>query len=303
MAVRSVGLTKAYGERRAVDSIDLAIPRGVVSGFVGPNGAGKTTTIRMLLGLIRPSQGTGTVLGHDLSTPAAYLSRVGALVEGPAMTPTLSGRRNLRVLTVLVGLPDSRVDEVLTIVGLAQRADEPFKSYSLGMRQRLAIAAALLPDPQLLVLDEPTNGLDPAGIVQIRQLLRELADQGMTVLVSSHLLAEIEAVCDHLVMIRQGRLVFQGTTEQLLALQRPGVVVAPEHGYDLPRLASAVRAIGHGVAVHDGYLLVDADETQAGLLNQVAWQSGITLARLEIRQASLEEAFFALTGNATGDVA
>jgi ABC-2 type transport system ATP-binding protein len=161
LAIRTSGLTKRYGSRAVVDGIDLELPRGIISGFVGPNGAGKTTTLRMLLGLIRPSAGSGEVLGAPITTPAAYLARVGALIESPAFYPTVSGRRNLEILAALGRHDRRRADALLDQVGLAGRGGDAFKSYSLGMKQRLGIAAALLPDPELLVLDEPTNGLDP----------------------------------------------------------------------------------------------------------------------------------------------
>ena len=223
------GLTKRFGKRLAVDGLDLRIPAGSITGFVGQNGAGKTTTIRMLLGLIRPTAGTGTVLGHPLGRTSAYLARVGALIEGPTFYPSLSGRENLMVLARLGGLEHARVDEVLVRVGLGPRRLDPFRTYSLGMRQRLGIAAALLPRPELLVLDEPTNGLDPHGIAEIRAMLRSFADEGMTVFVSSHLLAEIQQICEHLVVIEAGRLLFQGGVEELLAARAPELVVRTEN--------------------------------------------------------------------------
>src|ERR1700748_3063079 len=206
LAVSTVGLTKRFGDRTVVDGVNLAIPRGSVCGFVGPNGAGKTTTIRMLLGLIRPTAGSGLVLGGSLADPASYLGRVGALIESPAFYPQLSGRDNLRALARLGRIPLSAVDPALERAGLSARAGDRYRTYSLARKQRLGIAAALLPGPELLVLDEPTNGLDPAGIVEMRGLIRSFADDGITVLVSSHLIAEIEQVCDHVVMIRGGRL-------------------------------------------------------------------------------------------------
>ena len=219
-AVVTRGLTKRFGKRLAVDGLDLLIPAGSITGFVGQNGAGKTTTIRMLLGLIRPSAGTGTVLGHPLGHAREY-PRVGrALIEGPTFYPTLSGRENLLVLARLGGIVNRRVDEVLERVGLGPRALDPFRTYSLGMRQRLGIGAVLLPKPELLVLDEPTNGLDPHGIAEIRAMLRSFADEGMTVFVSSHLLAEIQQICEHLVVIDAGRLLFQGGVAELLAAPR-----------------------------------------------------------------------------------
>ncbi len=219
LAVVTLGLTKEFGDRRVVDSLDLTIPSGSVCGFVGPNGAGKTTTIRMLLGLIRPTSGEGQILDGDIRFPSSYLARVGALIESPAFYPALSGRDNLVVLTRLGQLPSSTIDNVLERVGLADRSADRFSRYSLGMKQRLGIAAALLADPSLLILDEPTNGLDPAGIVEMRTLIRSLADEGMTIFVSSHLLSEIGHICDHVVMIRSGRNVFQGSVDELRGMR------------------------------------------------------------------------------------
>ncbi len=204
------GLTKRYGARVAVDALTVELPRGVVAGFIGPNGAGKTTTMAMLLGLVRPSAGTGTVLGEPLHRPERYLSRVGALVEGPALWPALTGTQNLRALARLGGHDEAHIPALLDLVGLRDRAEDRFGSYSLGMKQRLGIAAALLGDPGLLVLDEPTNGLDPVGMSEMRDLIGRLAADDRTVLVSSHLLSELEQVSDWLLVIDQGRLVYAG---------------------------------------------------------------------------------------------
>jgi ABC-2 type transport system ATP-binding protein len=236
-AIRTQGLTKRYGSRAAVDQLTIQVPTGVVAGFVGLNGAGKTTTIRMLLGLITPSDGSAEVLGQPISHPAAYLHQVGAMIEGPAFYPTLSGRKNLEVLAVLGGHPKTRIGQLLELVGLAERASDRYGSYSLGMKQRLGIAAALLPDPALLVLDEPANGLDPAGIIEIRSLLRGLADDGTTVFVSSHLLGEVEQISDWLVMIDQGRLLYDGPIDQILDRQQAELVVATEQPGELGTVA------------------------------------------------------------------
>ena len=226
LAVSTTGLTKRFGERTVVDKVALTIPRGSVCGFVGPNGAGKTTTIRMLLGLVRPTAGSGSILGGSLADPATYLHKVGALIESPAFYPQLSGRDNLKALARLGRISLSAVAPALERAGLSARADDRYRTYSLGMKQRLGIAAALLPGPELLILDEPTNGLDPAGIVETRGLIRSFADDGITVLVSSHLISEIEQICDHVVMIRAGRLVHQGSVAELQAAQRPDFLVA-----------------------------------------------------------------------------
>ena len=304
LAVATRGLTKRFGARTVVDHLDIAIPAGSVCGFVGPNGAGKTTTIRMLLGLIRPTEGTGTVLGQPLTNPAGYLPRVGALVEAPAFYPTLSGRANLLALARLAGIGPTRVDPALERVGLAERSGDAFKRYSLGMKQRLGIAAALLVNPSLLVLDEPANGLDPAGIVEVRRLMRSFADDGITVFVSSHLLGEIEHICDHLLMIQEGRLVFQGPVAELFASQIAGLLARPERPEQAEVLVGLVEQAGHrarpALQEPPGTLAVDADASWAAELNRLASAAGITLVHLSERPRRLEEAFFALTGGANG---
>jgi ABC-2 type transport system ATP-binding protein len=288
-------LTKRYKEVLAVDSVDINLPAGVVGGFVGPNGAGKTTTIQLLLGLVRPTSGQARVLGESIEHPERYLRRVGALIESPSFYPALSGRRNLEVLTRLGRLDKSRIDTVLAQVELTARADDRVKTYSLGMNQRLGVAAALLPDPDLVILDEPTNGLDPAGIREMRSVMRGLADRGITVLVSSHLLREIEAICDHLMMIDHGRIVFQGPIGGLLEAQNSGIVARPEHTTDLEKLLALCLAAGKQARIDDDVLRVSAEESWAAELNRQAFAAGITLSGLEVTRASLEEAFFAIT--------
>ncbi|HEY0938206.1 MAG TPA: ABC transporter ATP-binding protein [Trebonia sp.] len=300
LAVRTEGLTKRFGDRTVVDGVGLAIPRGAVCGFVGPNGAGKTTTIRMLLGLIRPSAGAGSILGESLADPGAYLHRVGALIEAPAFYPQLSGQDNLKVLARLGQIPDSAILPALDRTGMMARALDKYRSYSLGMKQRLGIAAALLPDPELLILDEPTNGLDPAGIVEMRGLIRSFADDGITVLVSSHLIAEIEQVCDYIVMIRGGRLVHQGPVAELAGTQHPDIVLAPEHPGDLEPLLRFLEAAGlQAASAADGTAVVAASSSSAAELNRLAARGGITLRQISERTRSLEDVFFQLTGTET----
>ena len=295
-ALETAGLSKRYGERFAVDHVDISLPAGVVSGFVGPNGAGKTTTILMLLGLVRPTDGTGQVLGHPITDPAAYLPRVGALIEAPLFYPTLSGRRNLEVLTRLGRLDRARIAQVLEQVELADRANDLVRSYSLGMKQRLGIAAALLPEPDLVILDEPTNGLDPAGIREIRELLKGLTERGITVFVSSHLLAEIEAICQHLVMIDKGKIVFQGGIENLLAAQQSALIATPEHAKDVPALIALCEQAGKEASADGESVRVQSAADWAAELNRAAMAAGITLMGLQATRASLEEAFFSVTG-------
>jgi ABC-2 type transport system ATP-binding protein len=304
LAVLTTGLTKRFGDRTVVDDVALAIPSGSVCGFVGPNGAGKTTTIRMLLGLVRPTSGSGTILGGSLAEPGTYLDKVGALIEAPAFYPQLSGRENLKALARLGRLPQAAVEEVLQRSGLLARAGDRYRSYSLGMKQRLGIAAAMLAGPELLILDEPTNGLDPAGIVEMRALIRSFAEDGITVLVSSHLISEIEQICDYVVMIRAGRLVHQGSVDVLRAAQQAELLIASEHDADRDRLAGLLQQAGCTVTPGDttGVLLVEESGISAAEVNRLAARNGITLRQLGERTRSLERAFFALTGSKSADV-
>jgi ABC-2 type transport system ATP-binding protein len=215
-AIETQGLSKHFGKRTAVDRLTISVPAGTITGFIGPNGAGKTTTIRLLLGLIRPDSGSATILGQPLSNPLGYLPRVGALIEAPAFYPSLSAQTNLDVLARLGGYASSRMRDVLDLVELSDRAHDRVGSYSLGMKQRLGVAMALLPDPDLLILDEPANGLDPLGIIGTRDLLRRLREQGKTIFLSSHLLGELEQVADWLVMLHQGKALYNGPARTFL---------------------------------------------------------------------------------------
>jgi ABC-2 type transport system ATP-binding protein len=294
------GLTKRYGGRVAVDSLNLEVPAGVVAGFIGPNGAGKTTTMAMLLGLVAPTAGSATVLGSSLDDPAAYLGRVGALIETPAFWPGLTGIENLRILATLGGHDPSGIPGLLELVGLDGRGGDRFGQYSLGMKQRLGVAAALLGDPELLVLDEPTNGLDPAGINEIRQFILELADGERTVLVSSHILSELEHIADWLIVINDGSLLYQGPAERFLGRVPTVIALAPEQDGDLDRLAELIRAEGHDFRSEDDQLAVPVDETDAravaAALNKTALAHGIVLAELHVRRPSLESQYLAAVG-------
>ncbi len=301
--ITTTGLTRRFGPITALDGLTLDLPTAGVIGLVGPNGSGKSTLIRILLGLIRPTEGAATVLGLPITNPAEYAARVGVLIESPAFVPGLSARANLVSLARLRGLPLARVDAVLTQVGLNGRDGEPVKRFSLGMKQRLGIAAALLSDPELLILDEPTNGLDPAGIVEIRELLRDLGRNGRTVVVSSHQLSEIEAVCDHLVVIRFGKLVFSGPMAEMLKRTREHIDIAPEHAGDTDRLAAALTEDGWAVAVVDDVLRVTASISRSADLNRAATAAGVTLRRLELAQDNLEEIFLEMTGRTDGELA
>lgn len=296
LAISVSDLSKRYGERVAVSHANFDVPMGTVCGFVGPNGSGKTTTMRMLLGLISPSGGSGMVLGQPISDPAKYLDRVGAMIEGPAFYPALSGAENLRVLATLGGHPQDQVQSLLDRVGLGDRGKSKYKTYSLGMKQRLGIAAALLPSPQLLVLDEPTNGLDPAGIQEVRDLMRSLANEGTTVFVSSHLLAEIEMISDSLVMLREGEVIFAGKTHDLLLQQQPMILAKSGDPTDLPRLLQIAKEAGHEGSIIGGVAHILGPREWASTLNRLAFESGIVLAQLSPALPTLEETFFEMTG-------
>jgi ABC-2 type transport system ATP-binding protein len=296
-------LSKHYGRRAAVDELTFDLPRGVVAGFIGPNGAGKTTTMAMLLGLVRPTSGGGTVLGESLDRPDRYLGRVGALVEGPALWPALTADENLRALAHLSGLSARRIPEVLDIVGLTDRAGDRFGEYSLGMKQRLGIAGALLGDPALLVLDEPANGLDPVGMSEMRDLLGRLADEDRTVLVSSHVLSELEQISDWLLIINDGRLVYAGEAAGFEAQASMEILLAPADLDQLLALADIVSAAGLVAGRADDELVVSVNghdpRTLAASLNGAAAAAGIVLAELHVRRPSLEANYFrALEGEA-----
>jgi ABC-2 type transport system ATP-binding protein len=301
--VTTSSLTRRFGSVTALDRLTVELPAAGVIGLVGPNGSGKSTLIRILLGLIRPTSGSASVLGSGIGSPARYASRVGALVESPAFLPGLSARTNLVSLARLRRLPMERVDAVLAQVGLVGRDREPVKRFSLGMKQRLGIAAALLADPELLILDEPTNGLDPAGMVEIRELLRDLGREGRTVIVSSHQLSEIEAVCDHLVVIRFGELIFSGPMAEMMKRTREHIDVAAEHAADVDRLEAALVAGGWSVTPVDDVLRVSAAADRAADLNRAAAAAGITLGRLVVAQDNLEEIFLEMTGRVDGELA
>jgi len=312
VVVETVGLTRRFGALAALDDVGLTLPAGGVVGLVGPNGSGKSTLIRILLGLLRATEGAASVFGEPVSAPQAYAARVGALIENPAFVPGLSARTNLISLARLRGLPPTRVEEVMEVVGLVGRGREPVKQFSLGMKQRLGIAAALLGDPELLVLDEPTNGLDPAGIVEIRRLLHSLSQAGRTVVVSSHLLSEIESVCSYLVVIRFGVLIYAGPMADLLDQTDSRVEVQPELSSDRQRLQLVLTDAGWQVnpGLDDGLQVTGARrsvsdaETGGGVgrstaaeINRVAAAAGITLAGLSISRASLESVFLEMTGD------
>lgn len=296
-AISVSDLSKKYDDRLAVSHINFEVPLGTVCGFVGPNGSGKTTTMRMLLGLISPTTGKGHILDQPIEHPEKYLSRVGAMIEGPAFYPALSGQENLMVLAKLGGFPTDRVQSLLEKVGLGDRAKSKYKTYSLGMKQRLGIAAALLPQPKLLMLDEPTNGLDPEGIQEVRALLRDLANQGTTVFVSSHLLSELEIISDYIVMLRKGEIVFAGLIGDLMRKQQPTIIAKSLLHSDLARILEIAENSGHPAVIRDDAVHILAQIDWAPVLNKAAFAAGITLAQLSPQLPNLEETFFEMTGD------
>jgi ABC-2 type transport system ATP-binding protein len=298
-AISVSNLSKRYGDVIAVNNASFEVPIGTICGFVGPNGSGKTTTIRMLLGLIKPSEGSGSIIGNSISHPERYLKDVGAMIEGPAFYPALSGIENLKVFAKLGGIPLERCQELLELVGLGDRGKDKYKNYSLGMKQRLGIAAALLPNPKLLILDEPTNGLDPAGIQEVRDLLEKLAANGVTVFVSSHLLSELEMISKYLVMLRNGEVVFAGPMKELLHRSKPSIIAKPTSINSLDFLSGLIEKTGHRAIVEADHVRVDADETFAATINKLAFESGIVLTQLTPMRPSLEETFFELTDGDT----
>ena len=295
-AITASDLTKNYGERAALSHGSFEVPAGSICGFVGPNGSGKTTTIRMLLGLIKPSGGSATVLGESIKHPEKYLPSVGAMIEGPAFYPALSGRENLKVLAELGGFPLSRVDELLEKVDLADRGGSKFKTYSLGMKQRLGIAAALLPNPELLILDEPTNGLDPEGIQEVRALLRSLANDGTSVFVSSHLLSELELISDYLGMLRKGEVVLTGKMTDLMLDQQPVIIAKGSNDSQLVTLLAIAEAAGHRAMIRESAVHIEGPANWAQDFNRAAFDEGITLSQLTPQLPNLEETFFEMTG-------
>jgi ABC-2 type transport system ATP-binding protein len=292
------GLTKRYGRRAAVDRLSFAIPTGTVAGLIGPNGAGKTTLMAMLLGLVHPTSGSGTVLGEPLGKPGRYLSRVGALIESPAFHPAVSGIGNLRSLAVLGKHSEKNIPDLIELVGLAGRGHDRVGSYSTGMKQRLGIAAALLGDPELIILDEPTNGLDPVGMQDVRRLVGEIAKGGRTILVSSHLLSELEQVCDWLIVIDHGGLVHLGTPESL-ASAGEALVLRTADPADTPMLRTMVNSTNLRVEVDgdDVLVMLDGAVDPARLaeeINRRAHTAGIVLSELHYRRADLEARYLNL---------
>jgi ABC-2 type transport system ATP-binding protein len=299
-AVVAESLTKRFGSHTVVDQVSFAVPTGMVAGLIGPNGAGKTTIMGMLLGLVRPTRGTAWVLGSDVASRSEYLPRVGSLIESPAFHPGVSAVDNLRALAILGGHSSERVDDLIDLVGLSGRGGDRYGSYSLGMKQRLGIAASLIGDPELVILDEPTNGLDPMGMQDVRRLITRIADGGRTVIVSSHLLAELEAVCDWLVVVDRGGLVHSGPAHTLGGADDALVVAAGRDCAD--QLGTVIRGLDRELAIHDpdtGAWRVVLDQSEdahqvAASINCAAHQAGIVVHELHHARANLESRYLDL---------
>ena len=295
------GLRKEYRTRwartkiAAVDGLDLAVPEGGVFGFLGPNGSGKTTTIRCLLGLVRPTGGRAAVFGIDVTSGLhPTVRRVGSIVETPAFFPTMSGRKNLLLLAAVDKIGRQRVDDVLDRVGLADRAGDLVRRYSLGMRQRLGLAAALLKDPALLIFDEPANGLDPAGIREIRELMRGLGREGRTVFVSSHLLSEVEQTCDAVAILAKGRCVVAGPVHEVLGGEDGGALVVRVD--DLASATATLLRAGIPAERRDEHLRVMLPPEAAARVTEVLGREGLWVTELRLDEARLEDMFLELTG-------
>ncbi len=296
--IETRALTKRFGDRAAVDRVDLVVPAGTAFGFLGPNGAGKTTLIRTLLGLTRPSSGDVSLLG--LPQPAKRieaLARVGAIVEEPKFHPHLTGRENLKIVAAARdGSAEARIPGSLERVGLAQRADDRVKTYSLGMRQRLGIARCLLADPALLILDEPMNGLDPAGILEVRHLIRAFVAEGRTVFLSSHLLDEVEKTCDQIAIVDRGRIIVQGPVGEIAASGRPTVLIEIDNSAAARGLFADDARVTNIEEEGAGALrLTLGDDLAPAEVNRLLVDAGIAVSRLEPARATLEETFLAIT--------
>lgn len=294
VAIETSALTKRYGAMLAVDHLDLRVDQGEIFGFLGPNGAGKTTTMRMLLGLVKPTSGQARVLGMNIETKLPeILSRTGSIIENPTFYPFASGRDNLRLVARLMALDEARIPPILDLVDLTSAAGKKFKAYSLGMKQRLAVGAALLGEPDLLILDEPANGLDPAGIVEMRQLMKRLKGEGHTVLISSHVLHEIEQICDRIAIMNRGRIVVQGPVEQLLG----GRNVLEIEIVDAARAENILSDVPwvEDVSRDGERLLVTAPSERAADVTHVLADAGLYLSGMRWHEQSLEQYFLDVT--------
>ena len=296
--LRTEGLSKRYGRIQAVSDMDLRVYKGEVYSFLGPNGSGKSTTVGMILGLVRPTRGRALVFGDDMAThPWPALRKIGAVIETPAFYPYLSGYNNLKALAIaLGGVSNARIDEMLELVGLRDRGSDPYKTYSLGMKQRLGIASTLLRDPELIILDEPTNGLDPAGTREVRELIPNLARQGRAVFLCSHLLHEVQAVSDRVAIVKKGRMVAQGTVAELLGSGQYLRIRAADND----ALARALGSVSFvtGIERIDGFVRAAAPTDKAAELNMALATQGIYVSELSAWETDLESVFLDLTDEA-----
>ena len=291
VVLRTRGLTKRFGDLVAVDNLDLEVRRGEVLGFLGPNGSGKSTTVGMILGLIKPTLGA-----VELGIP---LRRIGAIIESPAFYPFLSGRDNLRALALAVdGVGEDAIEKLLGVVGLSDAGHRKYQTYSLGMKQRLGIASTLLCDPELVILDEPTNGLDPAGQQEIRALIPRLAEEGRSVLLASHLLHEVEQVCDRVAILRRGRLLAQGLVSDLT--QQQAYLEIGVGDLETARGVLAGLECVRDVRIADGFLHVDADASDGAQISKALAEAGIYVSSLSQKHSSLEDVFLDLTSEDEG---
>ncbi|WP_208589667.1 ABC transporter ATP-binding protein [Gracilibacillus suaedae] len=293
--IQTKNLSKKFGKELAVNGVDIRIAKGEIYGFLGPNGAGKSTTIRMLLGLMKPTSGKVAIFGKDLKSERInILKKVGSLVENPSYYPHLTAKENLEAIRKIVGVPKTRIDEVLKTVRLQDAANKKVKGFSLGMKQRLGIATALLNKPELLILDEPTNGLDPSGIIEIRELIKSLPEKyGMTILISSHLLSEIDQIATTVGIITKGKMIFQDSIEEMRMFARQYIklkVSQHEHAWRT-LLASGMKA-----ELEDGHILL-SDQTDQHVAEavQLLVQQGISIYRVEEDKKSLEDIFLQMT--------
>jgi ABC-2 type transport system ATP-binding protein len=293
-AISTAGLTKRYGDFTAVDHLTIEVERGEIFGFLGPNGAGKTTTMRMLLGLVRPTAGSANILGMDVSSQLPeILAKTGSIIENPTFYPYLSGYDNLKVVARLTSSPDSRIAEVLDLVDLTGDAKRKFKKYSLGMKQRLAVGASLLNNPDLLILDAPANGLDPAGIVEMRNLMRNLKENGHSVFISSHVLHEIEQMCDRIAILNHGKVVVQGSVAALLgAGQR--IEIRIDDAQEAVKTLKAIDWVSD-VTLQDGRLVVIAPVERSAEINRALAEKGLFATEIRPGEESLEQYFLGVT--------
>jgi ABC-2 type transport system ATP-binding protein len=295
--LETIGLTKRFKAFVAVDNLSLQVRTGEVLGFLGPNGAGKSTTVGMILGLILPTSGSVKIAGKDLaSSPALVSEHIGAIIENPAFYPYMSGRDNLRAHAFAVGnVPEKRIDELLAMVNLSERARHKYKNYSLGMKQRLGIASTLLTDPALVILDEPTNGLDPAGQREIREIIPRLAEEGHAVLLASHMLHEVEQVSDRVLIVRRGKLITEGSVDDLL--RRGGYIEVAVPGSDPELALKAIRPIPlvEQVTIDNGRLIVVAPDEVGSVINRALVEQGIYASAIMPKHSTLEDLFLEMT--------